>query len=320
MLVNSFPDSLKNAIGVSIGLMIAALGLKNAGIIVFNNNFLVLGDLRHGAPLVAIIGIAVTAILLALRFKAGMLLGIIITIIIGLFVVDPASGQVVTNHAALSQNGAFTMPPSIGPIFLSFSFDTSRILTLDFLVIVFTFLFVDIFDSLGAFLGVLGRVGIDANRYSTRIPKALMCDAVGTMVGACLGVSTVTTYAESSAGVSVGGRTGLTALVVGVFFLISLFFSNLFLIVPSAATAAAMVIVGMYLAASAVNIDFNDYTIGVPAVLTIIVTTLTVSISDGLMFGWIGLLVIKLFAGRIRELNAVSIVVGIIFLIRAIFI
>lgn len=318
-LVNSIPDGLKAAIGVSIGLMIAGIGLKNAGVIKAGGAMLQLGDIKHGTALVALIGIAITAILMALKFKSGILLGIVITTIIGIFVAVPGAEGMVTNYAALAENGAFTTPPSISEIAFAFDFAADKLFTVDFLIVVFTLLFVDIFDSLGTFLGVLSRVGVKTGNYDQRIPKALMCDAVGTIAGACLGTSTVTTYAESSAGISAGGRTGLTALVTGICFVIALFFSNLFLIVPSAATAAAMVIVGMYLAAAAINIDFDDYAVGVPAIVTIMVTTLTCSISDGLMFGWLALVVIKLFSGRARELNAITVIFALVFLAKIAF-
>ncbi|MDR0361445.1 MAG: NCS2 family permease [Planctomycetota bacterium] len=313
-LVNDFPEALKYAVGVSLGLMIATIGMKNCGLIVASGteNRFVLGDIRSGAPLLALIGLAITAIILALKVKGGLLLGIAITTVIGYFM-----GQ--TNLSPLTEGGILKLPPSVSPIFLSFSVDFSRIVTLDFAVVIFTFLFVDIFDSLGTFLGVLNRVGIESGHYKERIPKALTCDAVGTIAGAIVGTSTVTTYVESSAGVTAGGRTGLTALTVGLLFLISMFFSPLFLVVPAAATAPAMIVVGLFLMEVATRINFTDIAEGLPAILAILVTALTVSISDGLMFGWVSLVVIKLCSGRLKELNVVTLVFAAIFVLKMAF-
>ncbi|MDR1613203.1 MAG: NCS2 family permease [Planctomycetota bacterium] len=312
-LVNDFPEALKYAVGASLGLMIATIGMKNCGLIIVDgtSSRFILGDIRGGAPLLALVGLAITAVILALKIKGGLLLGIAITTIIG----------IITGQTDLSLLGGspVSLPPSIGPIFFSFSGDFSRILTLDFLIVIFTFLFVDIFDTLGTFLGVMHRVGIDSGNYKERIPKALMCDAIGTIAGAIVGTSTVTTYVESSAGVTAGGRTGLTSFTVSVLFFISLFFAPLFRIVPSAATAPAMIIVGLFLMEVATRINFEDIAEGVPAILTILVTALTVSISDGLMFGWVSLTLIKLFSGRIKELNAVTLVFAAIFILKMAF-
>ena len=318
-LVDSIPSGLKSAIGVAIGLMIASIGLKNAGIIKLGAVFLELGEIKTGTSLVALIGIVVTGIFMALRVKGGMLIGIALTAVIGIFIIDPATGTPVTNYARLAADGPFSMPPSLTPTFFAFSFEASRILTLDFLIIVFTLLFVDVFDSLGTFVGVLTRIGTNIDQYNRRIPKALLTDAIGTIAGACLGTSTVTTYVESSAGVAVGGRTGLTALVTGIAFAAALFFSNVFMIVPAAATTAALVIVGMFLAAASVKIDFDDFATGISAVLTILVTTLTWSISDGLIFGWLSFVLIKLLSGKMKDLNAITMIIAVIFLLKVVF-
>lgn len=307
-LVRGFPEALKHAVGASLGLMIAAIGLKNAGVIDASGAFWRLGDIRHGGPLLALIGIVVTCVLMALKVKGGILIGMAVTTVIGI--------PLGVTTAPPPAEGVFSMPPDVTPIAFAFSADWQRLLTPDFIVVVFTFLFVDIFDSLGTFMGVLTRIGGDASRYDTRIKRALLCDAVGTIAGSCAGTSTVTTYVESSAGVSAGGRTGLTALTVAVLFVLAAFFSPLFLMVPAAATAPAMVIVGMFLAAVAVKINFEDFSEGVPAVVCILVTALTSSISDGLMFGWVGIVLVKILTGRVREMNAISLVMAAIFLAK----
>ena len=309
ILLAGFPEPLKHAMTVSLGLMIATIGLKNAGLLEFKEGFVKLGVVTQGAPLLALLGILITGILICMGFRAAILAGIILTTVLGVFLG-------VTDYSTLEQ-GFVSMPPSIGPIFMAFSFDAERILTMDFMVVVFTLLVIDIFDSLGTFIGVFNHFsGEEKKHYEAGIPRALMCDAAATVAGACVGASTVTTYVESSTGIQAGGRTGLTSVAISVLVLIALFASPLFLMVPAAATAPALVMVGMFMMAMSGKIDWKDISQGLPAVLMILVTALTLSISDGLMFGWIGYMVFTVAQGRFRDLNPTVIVVGLFFLAR----
>lgn len=309
-LVRAFPETLKHTMTVALGLMIAMIGMNNCHLININEGFISMGDVTTGSPLLALIGIVITGILLALKVPAAVLLGIILTTIVGMF-----NGQ--TDYANVAQNGALSMPPSIAPIFMAFDFNWGHILSADFIIVVFTLLAIDIFDSLGTFVGVFNHFG-DAERkeYESKVPRALMCDAVATVAGACVGTSTVTTYVESSTGIAVGGRTGLTAVVIGILFILALFFSPLFLMVPAAATAPALIVVGVFMMAMAGRIHFPDVTDGIPALLTILVTCLTWSISDGLMYGWITYVIFKLCSGRSKELNPSIVIIGLFFLAR----
>ena len=309
ILLDAFPEPLKHAMTISLGLMIATIGLKNAGVVVFNEGFVSLGDVIHGAPLLALLGIVITGILVSFNIRTAILAGIIITTVIGVF-------MGVTDTGTLSQ-GVLSLPPSIGPIFMAFSFEASRVMTLDFLVIVFTLLAIDIFDSLGTFIGVFNHfTGEEKKQYEAGIPRALMCDAVATVAGACLGASTVTTYVESSTGITAGGRTGMVSLTIAGLVLLALFVSPLFLMVPGAATAPALLIVGMYMMKQSHKIEFTDPSEGLPALVMILVTALTLGISDGLMFGWIGYMLFKLAQGKMRDLNATVIIVGLFFIAR----
>jgi AGZA family xanthine/uracil permease-like MFS transporter len=312
ILLEGFPEPLKHAMTVSLGLMIAGIGLKNSGVVVFGE-FIRLGDVTHGSGLLALIGIFVTGVLMSLRWRAAILLGIIITTIIGCF-----TG--VTNYSTLAETGALSLPPSIAPIAAQFSFDPARLLTMDFIAVVFALLVLDVFDSLGTFIGVFNHFPPEVRKhYEERIPRALMCDAAATVAGSLFGVSTVTTYVESSTGIQAGGKTGLTAAVIAVLMAVALFASPLFLMVPAAATAPALVVVGMLMLNCAGKVSWLDPTEGLPAVIMIMTTALTWSISDGLMFGWIGFMALKLFSGRFRELNGTVYCVGIFFVFRLIY-
>ena len=310
ILLEGFPEPLKHAMTVSLGLMIAGIGLKNAGVVIFQEGFIKLGDVTRGGGLLALIGIFVTGVLMSLRLRAAILLGIVITTVIGCF-----TG--VTNYQSLAASGVVSLPPSIAPIALHFSFDPSRLFTMDFAAVVFALIILDIFDSLGTFIGVFNNFSPDVRkRYEAQIPRALMCDAGATVAGALLGVSTVTTYVESSTGVQAGGRTGLTAVTISFLMFVSLFAAPLFLMVPAAATAPALVVVGMLMMNSAGKVSWLDPSEGLPAVAMIMTTALTWSISDGLMFGWLGFFLFKLFTGKFSQLNATVTVVALFFFAR----
>ena len=311
MLLDGFPDPLKHAMTVSLGLMIAGIGLKNAGVIEFQPGLIKLGDVTQGSPLLALLGVFITGAFLGYGMKTAILLGIVLTTIIGMF-----TG--VTQYQGLSASDIVTLPPSIAPIAMQFSLagiDGARVL--DFAVVVFALLIIDVFDSLGTFVGVFNHFSDeDKVLYEARVPRALMCDAGATVAGAFLGVSTVTTYVESSTGIQAGGRTGLTAVVIAALMFLALFMSNLFLLVPPAATAPALVVVGMYMMNMAGKVRWLEVSEGLPAVMMIMTTAMTWSISDGLMFGWLGYLLFKLIRGRFAELNLTVIIVGLFFMIR----
>ena len=269
-LLNAIPGTLKKAIGAGIGLFIAFIGLQNSGIIVNSDATLVtLGDITHGTALVALIGLMITAGLVMLKVKGGILIGIIVTTLIGLVIKDPATGAAITQ---LSHNDAgsvqlLSLPSSISPIFCQFEF--SQIFSWNMLVVVFTFLFVDMFDTMGTIIGVHQGAGLVERDEVEGMEQMFMADSVATVAGACLGTSTTTTYVESAAGVGAGGRTGLTAFATAVCFALALFFSPIFLSIPSAATAPALVIVGVMMMPSIKRIHWEDYCKSIPAFITI---------------------------------------------------
>lgn len=304
-IINSIPTNVKKAISVGIGLFIAFIGFQNAGIIVDGPTLVSLGDITSGTALLAVIGLFITGVLLTFNVKGSLLIGIVATTLIGIpFGITPAP----------SGNWA---PPSLAPIFFKFEF--SSIFSFDMLIVLFTFLFVDMFDTVGTLIGVSTKAGLlDKNGNIPKVKQALMADAIGTTVGACLGTSTVTTYVESSAGVAQGGRTGLTALTTAILFLLALFLSPLFLSVPAAATAPALILVGLFMMTPVKEIDFEDYTEAIPAFLTLIIMPLTYSIADGIMIGMLSWIILKLTSGKAKEINVVTIVIGILFILKLI--
>ncbi len=305
-IVNSIPPTIKNAISVGIGLFIAFIGLVNADIIVGGGGTVVsLGVVTSGNGLLAIIGIVITGVLLAFKVRGALLIGIVATTIIGF----PMG---ITHLPAAGSSWA---PPSLAPIL--FKFDFSHIFSMDMLIILFTFLFVDMFDTVGTLIGVSTKAGlIDEKGNIPKVKAALFADAVGTTLGACLGTSTVTTYVESAAGVAEGGKTGLTAFTAAILFLIALFLSPLFLMVPGAATAPVLVLVGLFMMSPIKKIDFDDFTEAIPAFLTIIMMPLTYSIADGIMFGMLAFVVLKVLTGKAKDVHPVTYIVGILFLLK----
>ncbi len=300
-IVNSIPANLKKAISVGIGLFIAFIGLQNAGIIVADGATLVHLNpaWTSGAPIVAMIGIVIIAFMMAKGVKGAMLYGILITTVVGI----PFG---VTAYA-----GGSYLPSA--PYFFPFEF--SHMLSLDFVVVCFTFLFVDMFDTVGTLIGCATKA--DMIQDDGSIPnckEALFADAVGTTVGAILGTSTITTFVESSSGVVAGGRTGLTAVVVAILFAISLFLEPIFGSIPSAATSPALIIVGVLMITPVKEIDFEDVTEAVPAFLCILMMIVTYSISDGIMFGILSFTILKLVTGKTKEITAMTWVVAALFL------
>lgn len=306
-IVNAIPVSLKNAIGVGIGLFIAFIGLKNAGIIVSNDATAVsLGDLGSTTSILTIIGFVITAALVLLKVRGAMLIGILATTVIGI-------------PMGITQfNGVISTPPSISPIFCQFAWD--QVLSLDMLIVVFTFLFIDMFDTIGTLVGVSVKSGmVDERGNIDGISKMLMADAVATTAGACLGTSTTTTYVESASGVSEGGRTGLTAFVIAICFAVALLFSPLFLAIPNAATGPVLAIVGVMMCAPVRNIEWDNYSEAIPAFLTMILMPLCYSISDGIMIGMITYVVLNLITGQIKKVSYVTLILAILFVLRYIF-
>ena len=305
-IVNAIPKNLKYAIGGGIGLFIAFIGLQSGGLIVDNDATLVaLGDITSGPALLALIGIIITGVMYVMNIPAAILLGIIITMIIGI------------PFGVTEFQGIMSHPHSIEPIFCKFQFD--NIFSLDMLVIVFTFLFIDLFDTVGTLVGVCTKAKLlDKNGNIYRIKEAFMADSIATTAGAMLGTSTTTTYVESATGISQGGRSGLTAFAVC--FVVALFFSPLFLSIPAAATTPALVIVGLLMLEPIVKIPFGDYSESIPAFICIIMMPLSYSISNGIMLGMISYVVLNVLCGKFKKITPVMYVLAVLFVLKFIFI
>ncbi|KGF08443.1 guanine permease [Tissierellia bacterium S7-1-4] len=305
------PLSLKKAVSAGIGLFIALVGLKNAGIIVANEGTTIgLGDLTANASIVALLGLIVIAILYARNVKGALLIGIIIATIIGI----PLGVTTLPEGFKI-----FSLPPSLKDVAFKFV-PFSEIMTKDFWIIVVTFLFVDIFDTVGTLAGVASKSGmLDKEGKLPRVSKALTADAVGTIFGACMGTSTVTTFVESSAGVAAGGRTGLTSVTTGIMFILALFIAPLFAIIPAAATAPVLVVVGVFMMSAVMEINWHDLTEAVPAFLTIAMMPFAYSIAEGIVFGIVSYTLIKTFTGKAKDVSALMWVLSVLFVLREIF-
>ena len=316
-IVDAIPLNLRHAIGAGIGLFIAFIGLKNGGIIVDNEATLVgLGDICHGTALLAIIGIVITGVLLILKVPGNILIGIIVTALLGMLPVWQLGDGAV--GALTSFDRVVDVPPTVAPIFCQFQW--SEVLSLDMLVVLFTFLFIDMFDTMGTVIGVSQKAGmVDEKGNIDGINKVFMADAVATTCGACLGTSTTTTYVESAAGVGAGGRTGLTAFTTACCFAIALFFAPIFTHIPSAATTAALVIVGLMMLSPIKEIDLDDFSESIPAFLTIILMPLCYSISDGILIGMIAYVVINALCGKFKKISVAMWVLAILFIARYLF-
>lgn len=307
-IVDAIPMSLRNAIGAGIGLFIAFIGLKSAGVVVADGATLVaLGDITSGSALLAFIGLIITGFLYARNVPGAILLGIIITMLIGI----PLG---VTEF-----KGVVSVPESISPIFCKFEFD--KIFSMDMLVVVFTFFFIDMFDTVGTLVGVCTKAKmLDEKGNIHRVKQAFMADSIATTVGAILGTSTTTTYVESAAGVAQGGRSGLTALVVGGCFVVALFFSPLFLSIPSAATAPALIIVGLLMMEQVKNIPFDDFSESIPAFVCMIMMPLTYSISNGILIGMITYVLMNMICGKFKKLSPAIYILAVLFILKYILI
>ena len=306
LIANAIPSGLKAAIGAGIGLFIAFIGLQNCGIIIADESTQVaLARFDNPSIILALIGLVICGLLVVRNVRGGLLWGILLTALIGI-------PMVVTHFDKL-----FSAPPSIAPIFLKFEW--SHIFSWDMLIVVLTFLFVDLFDTIGTVIAVSLKADmVDKDGKVDGVGRMLMADAVATAAGACLGTSTTTTYVESTAGVAVGGRSGLTAFVVAVCFALALFLGPMFLAIPAAATGPALVIVGVMMLANTTSVDWGDYTEAIPAFVTMIMMPLSYSISDGIMLGLIMYVLMKVGSGKkgIRQISPTVWVLFVIFVLR----
>ena len=307
-IVNAIPLSLRNAIGAGIGLFITFIGLNSAGVIVNNDATLVgLGDITSGSALLALIGLLLTGFMFMRNVPGAILIGILITMVIGI----PMG---VTEF-----KGIVSHPESISSIFCKFEFD--KVFTLDMLVVVFTFLFIDMFDTVGTLVGVCTKANmIDEKGNIFRLRQAFMADAIATTFGAMLGTSTTTTYVESAAGVAQGGRSGLTALSVAGCFAVALFFSPLFLSIPAAATAPALIIVGLLMMEPITKIPFDDFSEAIPAFVCIVMMPLSYSISNGILLGMISYVLMNMICGKFKKITPAMYILAILFVLKYIFI
>ncbi|MCL1959463.1 MAG: NCS2 family permease [Spirochaetes bacterium] len=306
-IIKAIPINLKKAVAVGIGLFIALIGFSNAAIVIGGQGtVLSFTDVTTGEPLLAFIGLIIMIVLYVLKVPGSILIGIIATTIIGI--------PMGITHVAEGWR-PYGVPAA--PLFFQFDFSPATIFTFKFFTIFFTFLFVDIFDTIGTLVGVTTQAKlIDKDGNIPRVKQALLADAVGTVAGAALGTSTVTSYIESSAGVAAGGRTGLTSLTTSVLFLLALFLSPLFLLIPSAATAPALIFVGFLMMQPVVTIDFTDPTEGIPAFFAIVMMPFAYSIADGIVYGIISYVVLKVATRKFSDITVITWVLFLVFVLR----
>ena len=307
-IVNAIPLNLRYAISVGIGLFIAIIGLKNGGIIVKSDATVTTLGPWTATSLLAMGGILLGGVLMALKVRGALFYTIIALTIIG---IPFGVTQIPEGFTLLS------MPASMEPV--AFQLDFSRFLSLDleYYVIVFTLVFMDLFDPLGTLIGAATSAGmVEKNGRIHGLNRALMADAVGTTIGALCGTSTVTTYVESTTGIAAGGRTGLTSLTVAVLFLLALFFSPFFLIIPSAATTSALVLVGVLMMGSVTRIDLRDFTEALPCFITILMMPFTASIAEGIVLGMLSYVLVKVFCGRYREISVAMYILAVFFVLK----
>lgn len=312
-IFNSIPMNLKKAVSVGIGLFIALIGFVNAGIVVTGDGTILgLGDLTSNGVLLALLGLIITGFLLAKKVKGALFFGIIITTLLGI----PFG---ITSLPQGDFLGIFSLPPSVKDV--AFKFEFQNVFTWDMLIVMFSFLFVDIFDTIGTLIGVSSKANmLDENGKLPKVKQALLADAIGTTLGACLGTSTVTTYVESASGVAEGGRTGLTAFTTGVMFLLALILSPLFLMIPGQATAPALIIVGLFMMSPIKEIDLEDFTEAIPAFLTIVMMPFAYSIAEGIVFGMVSYTILKTLTGKYKDVSITMYILSILFVLKEIFI
>ncbi|WP_297810208.1 NCS2 family permease [uncultured Finegoldia sp.] len=308
MIFDAIPINLKKAVSCGIGLFIALVGLTNSGIIMRGEGtVLQLGNLLNRQSVVFIVGLFIIALLLARQIKGALMYGILASTILAL----------VLGVSKYQGGSPITLPPSLAPVAFKIQFD--KIFTFDMFTVVFTFLFVDIFDTVGTLVGVSSKAGmLDKDGKLKEASPALLSDAIGTTIGALLGTSTVTTFVESASGVAEGGRSGLTALSTAFFFLLSLFLFPIFAMIPAQATGPALVIVGLFMLSSIIEIDFYDYSEAIPAFITIISMPFCYSIAEGISFGMISYVLLKLLAGKRKDISILMYVLAVVFVLRII--
>lgn len=308
MIFDAIPINLKKAVSCGIGLFIALVGLVNSGIILQGEGtVLQLGNLLSRESVVFIVGLFIIALLLAREIKGALMYGILASTILAL----------ILGVSKYQGGSPITFPPSLAPVAFKIQFD--KIFTFDMFTVVFTFLFVDIFDTVGTLVGVSAKAGmLDEQGKLKEASPALLADAIGTTMGALLGTSTVTTFVESASGVAEGGRTGLTALSTAFFFFLSLFLFPVFGMIPAQATGPALVIVGLFMLSSIKEIDFYDYSEAIPAFITIIAMPFCYSIAEGISFGMISYVLIKLLAGKRKDVSILMYILAIVFVLRII--
>ena len=305
-IFNAIPMNLKKSVSVGIGLFIALIGFINAGIVVSDEGTVIaLGNIASPGALLALIGIVIMGVLYTKNVKGALLIGILATTIIG-----------IPMGVTQLPQGILQAPPSLSKV--AFQFEWGEIFTFDMLLVVFTFLFVDVFDTVGTLVGVSSKAGmLDKDGKLPRVSQALLADAIGTTVGACLGTSTITTFVESASGVSEGGRTGLTSLTAAILFFLALFLSPIFAMIPSQATAPALILVGLAMMSSVGEIDFNtDYTEAIPAFLAIVMMPFAYSIAEGIVFGMVSYVILKLIAGKRKDISIVMYILATLFILK----
>lgn len=304
-IFNAIPMSLKKAVSVGIGLFISLIGLSSAGVIVQGEGTLVsLGNLLTPGAAVTFVGIIVMAILMAKKVRGALLYGILISTVFALIL--------GVTHAP---EAWFQLPPSLAPV--AFKLEWKNIFSWEMFSIMFTFLFVDLFDTVGTLVGVASKANLlNEKGELPAAGPALFADAVGTTIGALLGTSTVTTYVESASGVTEGGRTGLTSLSVAFFFFLSLFFFPIFAIIPSQATAPALVMVGLFMMSPIKDIPLDDFSESVPAFLTIVMMPFAYSIAEGIAFGMMSYVIIKVLSGKAKDVSPLMYILALVFLMR----
>ena len=329
-IFNAIPASLKVAVSVGIGFFIAFIGVQNAGLIVDGSTLVTLfgfnASIANGTfttqgitVILALVGVMIIAMMLVKGVKGYMLYGILLTWLLGIicqllgiYVPNPEAGFYSVIPTAI-----FSAPASMAPTFMKLDFSYIATHTLDFIVVVFAFLFVDIFDTLGTVIGCASKADmLDEEGKLDGIKGVLLADAVGTTVGACLGTSTLTTFVESSSGISEGGRTGLTSVTTGILFLLALFFSPLFLTIPSFATAPALIVVGFLMMQQVTKIDWTDLTEAIPCFCCITMMGFAYSISDGIAFGIVSFTILKLLTGKAKDLNVLLCVLSVLFILK----
>ncbi|AVQ98109.1 NCS2 family permease [Oceanobacillus sp. M65] len=311
-IINAIPANLKMAVGAGIGLFIAFVGFQNANIIVGDDaTLLALGDMTSPTVMLAVFGVIISVIFLTLGFKGGIFYGMVITAIVGMIfgLISPPQGL----------GGVVGEVPSLAPTFGQAFSHFGEIFTIEMLVVILTFLFVDFFDTAGTLVAVATQAGLMKDNKLPRAGKALFADSAATVVGASLGTSTTTSYVESTAGVGAGGRSGFTAVVAAGFFLLALFFSPLLSIVTSEVTAPALIIVGVLMASSLKSIEWDQFEIAVPAFLTVVTMPLTYSIATGIAIGFIFYPITMLLKGRAKEIHPIMYLLFVIFILYFIF-